>query len=184
MGVDLFKGCEHCPFCRSVMDPRGHHCGACMAGGDVVLRHNELRNTVHAEASKAGMHPELESQGLLANLGWVDMVGRRPADTLLVSPTGLAVTSRRRFPKVALDFAVVSPFSVSALPSATEQQLATAEAYADRKRRHNNTEYACGEADLGFEPIVFEAAGGLEPGGAKVLESLLKEVARSSGQPW
>ena len=39
-----------------VMYPHGHHCSACMAGGGKVLQHNELRlrNTVNAEAAKAG----------------------------------------------------------------------------------------------------------------------------------
>jgi len=33
LGVDAFQESFHCPFCRSVMDTRGHHCAACMAGG-------------------------------------------------------------------------------------------------------------------------------------------------------
>ena len=121
----------------------------------MVVRHNEVRNTVLCEADKVCMSLELEKQGLLADLGWPDMVGRRPADTLLVASRGLHTTSRRRFARVALDFAVVSPFCPSGLRAASATQLAAATAYAERKRVHNNTLQACELAGFGFEPIVF-----------------------------
>ena len=183
LGVDVFTRSSHCPFCRSVLDNRGHHCHGCMAGGDAVVRHNEVRNTVHYEAAKACMNPELEKNGLLSELGWPEMVGRRPADTLLVAPRGLHTTSRRRFPKVALDFAVVSPFCPSVLRASSATQLAAAAAYAERKRGHNNTQQACELAGFGFEPIVFETTGGLDSEGELVLRSVLKESARAQGKP-
>ena len=40
-----------------------------------------------------------------------------------------------------------------------------------------NTAVRLAEANLGFEPIVFESTGGLESGGRKVLESMLADVA-------
>ena len=30
LGVDVVSDTFHCPFCRSIMDVRGHHCAACM----------------------------------------------------------------------------------------------------------------------------------------------------------
>ena len=146
------------------------------------MQHNELCNTVHREASKANFRPELERSGLLANLGWPGVAGRRPADTLLVGGAALSVTSRRRLPKVALDFAVVSPFAVGAIRDASREVLATTKAYSERKRAHNNTQRMCEEANIGFEPIVFEATGGLESEGAKVLTSIFAEVAKSTGK--
>ena len=147
-----------------------------------MVRHNEIRNTTHREAAKANMRPELEKQGLLCDLGWPELAGRRPADTLLVGGASLAVTSRRRFPRVALDFAVVSPFAIGAIRESAKEQLATAKAYTEAKRQYKDTQRLCEEADLGFEPIVFETTGGLEPGGQKVLESILAEVAKATGQ--
>ena len=138
---------------------------------------------MHFEADKARMSPELERQGLLRDLGCPDMVGRRPADTLLVAPTGLHTTSRRRFPKMALDFAVVSSFGPSVLRASSSTQLAAATAYAQGKRIHNATQQACEQAGLGFEPIVFETTGGLEAEAETVLRSLLSEGARAQGKP-
>ena len=127
------------------------------------------------------MRPELEKQGLLSELEWPEIAGRRPADTLLVSGAALAVTSRRRFPRVALDFAAVSPFAIGSIREASKEQLATAKAYSDVKRQYKSTQLLCEEADVGFEPIVFETTGGLEPEGQKVLESILAEVALATG---
>ena len=111
------------------------------------------------------------------------MVDTRPADTLLVAPNGLHKISRRRFPKVALDTAVVSLFSPSVLRASSSRQLATATAYAQRKRIHNNTQQACEQAGFGFEPIVFDTTGGLEAESEAVLRSLLTEGARAQGKP-
>ena len=90
-----------------------------MAGGDHVVQHNELRNTVHRESAKTNLRPELEKSGLLTGLGWPGTAGRRPADTLLVGGATVASTSRRRFPRIALDFAVVSPFGIGAIRAAS-----------------------------------------------------------------
>ena len=177
LGVDAFPEPEHCPFCRGVIDTLGHHCSACMAGGDAVVRHNEIRNSTHREAAKANMRPELEKQGLLSELGWPELAVRRPADTLLVSGAALAVTSSRRFPRVASDFAAVSPFAIGSIREASKEQLATAKAYSEVKRQYKSTQSLCEEVDVGFEPIVFETTGGLEPEGQKVLESILAENA-------
>ena len=109
--MPMFSGREHCPLCRMVMDVHGHHVFTCMAGGDEVLEHNEIRNEHHRLAGVAGAHPELEAGGLLGGLGWPGVSGRRPADTLLVGAGGIRGTSRRTFTRMAFDFAVASPFS-------------------------------------------------------------------------
>ena len=75
--MQLFNGDEHCPMCRMVVDVHGHHVFACMAGGDKVLEHNEIRNEVHRTAKVAGAQPELEKGGLLGGMGWPGVAGRR-----------------------------------------------------------------------------------------------------------
>ena len=67
--------------------------------------------------------------------------------------------------------------------AASVTQLAAATAYAERKRAHNNTQQACEQAGFGFEPIVFETTGGLDPEAERVLHSVLKESARAQGKP-
>jgi hypothetical protein len=99
-----------------------------------------------------------------------------------VNGAAVAITSRRRFGKIALDFAVVTPFGVGAIRAASTNMLATAKAYTETKRLYKDTQRLCEEAEIGFEPIVFEATGGLEPEGQKVLESILDELARATGK--
>ena len=171
LGVDLMAGESHCSLCKQVMDSRGHHAVACNCGGDIVTRHNDLRNTVYREARKAGFKPELEKQGLLP--------GRRPADVLLhVGPCKLRPAGVS-FPTVALDFAVVSPFTTARL----RQQgpaLCAAIDYAEQKRKHENTAGRCADQRVSFEPIVFEATGGVDPEAQLLLEGLRAEVARKT----
>ena len=80
--------------------------GVCV-GAMLFLRHNQNNFIMYKQAQTAGTNPELEKQGLLDDLGWPELAGRRPADTLLVSSGALATTSRRQFPKIAFDFAVI-----------------------------------------------------------------------------
>ena len=84
--------------------------------------------------------------------------------------------------KVALDFAVVSPFNVGAIRASSTNMLATARAYTETKCLYKDTQRLCEEAEIGFEPMVLEATGGLEPEGQMVLESMLAEVANSTGK--
>ena len=99
------------------------------------------------------------------------MAGRRPPDTLLVAARGIRGTSRRPFARVAFDFAVASPLATGVLRISSVSGLAAAQQYASYKRRHLDTQEMCEAAGLGFEPIVFESTGGLEPEAAGVLDS-------------
>ena len=45
LGIDMFGG-SRCPSCSTQsLDPLGHHALTCKCYGDVVSRHNQLRNT-------------------------------------------------------------------------------------------------------------------------------------------
>ncbi len=56
-----------CPLCFGVLDKFGSHAEDCMAGGDAVLTHNEIRDTTFKLAKPSGTNPELEKTKLLAN---------------------------------------------------------------------------------------------------------------------
>ena len=47
---------------------------------------------------------------------------------------------------------------------------------SERKRRDRQTAMRCQEQGLGFEPLVFEIAGGLDPEGDHILSSLCRAV--------
>ena len=108
------------------------------------------------------------------------MSGRRPADTLLVAAGGIKGTSRRHFTKLAFDFAVTSPFALRAIHSSV-LGLSAAQQYSLHKRRHLDTQEMCESAGIGFEPIVFESTGGLEPEASGVIDSLIRKYGETTG---
>ena len=60
-------------------------------GGDVITRHNRLRDVVAAVAEEGGLNPILEKKGIL---GHTDEASRRPADVAIptwCSGKGLAI---------------------------------------------------------------------------------------------
>ena len=73
------------------------------------------------------MKPQLEAPGLLGQSE------ERPGDVLLHAPPSLKQGVPHHFNRVALDFAVVSPFVARHGASDGPQQLQTATAYAETK---------------------------------------------------
>ena len=165
-----------CPLCDSVYDTRGHHARMCCAGGDRTLRHNGLRNFIYRFAAAAGLHPELERQGLLlpARATEADQSRRRPADVYLPTWTGGS--------PVALDFAVTAPQRQEILAASSQEALASATAYSSSKREHLGTEAACLAQGVLFQPMVVETTGAWSPEASKVLYQLATASAVKNGR--
>ena len=86
-------------------------------------------------------------------------------------------TDRTHFSDIALDFAVISPLTAQRLRQPAEV-LGGARAYAEQKRTFQSTATRCAEANVGFEPVIFESTGGLDDAGRKVLETMCADVAQ------
>ena len=69
-----------CPFCPDIaFDPLGHHAVSSRRGGDVVIRHNRLRNIIADLRSCAHLSVRVEvGRGLLGSHNYA-----RPADVLV-----------------------------------------------------------------------------------------------------
>ncbi|KAL5515136.1 hypothetical protein EMCRGX_G000261 [Ephydatia muelleri] len=76
LGMDVSFGscCPYCPNHR--LDPLGHHALTCKHGGDVVLRHNSLRDVVVESCHRACLGGQVE---VGSGLG-LDRLHSRPAD--------------------------------------------------------------------------------------------------------
>ena len=99
LGLDT-SGTAMCPFCPGVgLDPLGHHCVTCRHGGDVVWRHNLLREAIASLCRTAHLSIAVEKGG-----GGHDHT--RPADVL--------IAGWDRNKHAALDITVLHHF---ALPS-------------------------------------------------------------------
>ena len=135
--------------------------------------HYTLRDTIFRAAHQAGMRPKLEPGSLLPH-----DPERRPADILLMSTPFLRQNQWRRYSQLALDFALVSPFSLSSIGRGVAEIGAAARFYVEKKRQDRGTQEACQAQQIGFEPIVFETMGGCEFGAHQLLKSLCQECDR------
>ena len=178
LGLETLTSGGQCPFCHQAMDSLGHHSMTCMAGGARTRMHYTLRDSIYTVAERAGMRPRLEVAGLLPNAE-----GRRPADILCVATPLLQQNSWRKYPRLALDIALVSPYATSAFNLGASGSGGAATAYAERKRRDRNTETACQAQNMGFEPVVFETTGGCEMGARGLLKSICQECDRATNSP-
>ena len=98
--VNIFEGDIRCPLCHMLMDRLGRHAVSCKAIGNTFQRHSAVQGGQRWVASRA---PGSE----------------RPADVLLHTPRSLA----RLFERVALDFVVVSPFTVARASAASTHDV-------------------------------------------------------------
>ena len=155
--------------CSQISDQYGHHCLACIMVGKTGL-HNCIRDEVCRLLSGGGFGLKIEPLGLLP-----DEPDRRSAD-LLIIPSALCRQSSWHFlPRIAIDFAVVSPFRIARGRKATED-------YATSKRLNQATHARYREQGIGFEPIILDHAGSMNEEGARILDSLNKAVDGPNGR--
>ena len=182
-GVDVCEGDVPCIYCGMVMDWKGLHCLSCMAVGDHTLQHSEVRNIVYSFCERARLSPEREAGGLLANLPNPES-RRRPADVLVCSSAIFAKTLpdgtlERMPPRIALDFAVVNALGRGHWRQTLQEPGAASQAYAETKRNYRNTAQQCENAGVRFQPMVFEAQGGMTKEAGAVLHALARAVAQA-----
>ena len=126
LGLDTSQGSQ-CAFCPAhSLDPLGHHALTCKCGGDAVLRHNALRDTLVHFLHRAHASVQVEvGAGLFP-----DHSQSRPADILL--------QNWNLGRPVALDISVVSPLNPSTLAEAGATVGAVLEATESRKHQAND----------------------------------------------
>ena len=79
--------------------------------------------------------------------------------------------------RVALNFAVINALGPSHWNETFQKSGSAAEAYANTKRRHLDTAAKCEAAGVRFQPMVFEAQGGMTSEAGAVLHAIAGAVA-------
>ena len=167
--MPLFDADEFCLRYPQASDRYGRHCLPCVIIGKTGL-HNCIRDEVCRFLSGGGLGLKIESLRFLP-----DESDRRPAD-LLTIPSALCRQSSWHFlPRIAIDFVVVSPFRMARGHLATEDHIPI-------KRLNQAAHVRCREQEIGFEPIVFDYAGGINEEGKRILDSLYKAVDGPNGR--
>ena len=145
LGLDTSGGslCPHCP--DIALDPLGHHAASCRHGGDVVARHNHLRDIFANFCRRAHLSVRVEVGYGLAR----DHVNSRPADVL--------VQGWDRGKPAAFDVTVASPLTPVTLNNASTSVGAAA--YAAQLRKHVANDTRCQEFGWACIPLAVETYG-------------------------
>ena len=142
LGLDTSRGlsCSLCP--NTALDLLGHHAVTCKKGGDVVTRHNRLRDVFvdFCHQAHLGVHVKVGS-----NLT-PDGSRSRPADVLVRD----CITGRF----AAFDFTVSSPLSVASLNQACITSGFAALSAETRKHKANDPK--CSELGWVCVPLAVE----------------------------
>eukprot|EP00731_Ephydatia_muelleri_P011951 Em0006g845a len=162
LGIPVVQGqsCPHCPSC--VLDDFGHHSLTCKHEGDVVSRHNKLRDVLYDFCQRACLGPRLEM-----GCGAGSDSQSRPANVL--------VSNRDLGKPAAFDLSVTSTLQSSALLEASVTAGSAAQLAENRK--HNNSDKKCDELGWVCIPLVVETYGGW---GAEAVAALSKLAGRLS----
>ena len=78
LGVEVLNSEIPCPLCMQPINVYGDHATCCAKSGDLIIRHNTLRNLVHSIARDGLLSPALEKVGILGPTS-----GRRPGDVTI-----------------------------------------------------------------------------------------------------
>ena len=151
-----------CSFCPSqALDPLGHHALTCKHGGDVVSRHNRLRDVLLESCRWACLGPQVEAGSGLGHEGH----RTRPAD-ILIPHWDLGKPA-------ALDLTVTSTLNSSTLMEAGVTNGSAA--LAAEVRKHNANDAKCSELGWSCIPIAVETYGCW---GAEAMQMLSRLASR------
>ena len=163
LGVPVLDKEIPCPLCKQTIDIFGDHATCCQRNGDIIIRHNTLRNLVDNFASDGLLSPELEKQGILGNT-----TGRRPGDvTLNRWNAGGAL---------AIDVAITSALSKTAIhiKSPCDEYAIT--------QKHGKYDKSFAGTNYSFCAMVWETLGALNLEGEEVLRQIFRFAAKQLGQ--
>jgi len=163
LGVHLFKGEVHCPMCKQTIDVYGDHATCCARAGDLILRHNGIRNLLDKLATEGGLSPVMEKKGILGPTS-----GRRPGD--------VTIPLWARGKGLAVDVAVTSPFTQKAIRSASP-----CEDYSARQK-HAKYDKSFQGKPYTFSALVFETTGAINDEGARVIAQVARFAAKCLGR--
>ena len=167
--LPLFDADEACLRSPQISDRYGRHYLNYIMIGKIGL-HNCIRDEICRFLSGGGLGLKIEPLGLLP-----DESDRRPVD-LLTIPSALCRQSSWHFlPRIAIDFAVISPFRMARGYLVTEDHITS-------KWLNRAAHTRCREQGIGFEPIVFDHAGGMNEEDKRILDSLSKAIDGPNGR--
>ena len=163
LGFPVLSNEIPCPSCTQPINVYGDHAICCAKNGDLVIRHNALRNLVYNIASHGLLKPVLEKKGILGPTS-----GRRPGD--------VAIPDWKHHMGLAIDVAVTSPLTKRSL-----RLVSPCEDYAEVEK-HRKYDASFVGTNYYFCAMVFETLGGVNVQGEEVLRQLFAFAAQHLGR--
>ena len=173
LGVDVHDGNSVCRSCGGTLGTKGIHDMSCTCGGDIITRHNKVRDKVFGYAARAMLQPELEKVGLLEEPN-VTLNLRRPADVLIRE-------GEREIRKTALDIKVINALGADHYNATLGGPLKAAEAYREQALLYQDTQALCAAQGIAYEPLVFTCQGGCEKHAEAILSRIAVSIAKCEG---
>ena len=165
LGLPVLPSPAPCPLCKQTMDVFGDHALCCKKSGDMITRHNRVRNLVSHFADVGLLSPELEKMGIL---GPTDRSKRRPGD--------VSFKKWAHHRGLAIDVAVICPLAASHL-----REEDPCEEYAIL-HKHARYDESFKDSDYDFVAMVFETSGAMNIEGLEVLRQIFRCASRRSFQ--
>jgi hypothetical protein len=163
LGIPVIGPGSTCPMCMQPIDIFGDHAVCCTKAGDIVVRHNRLRNLIDSVASDGLLNPVMEKKGILGPTS-----GRRPGDvTIPIWQEGKGL---------AIDVAVTSSLSKGNVGIGQP-----CEVYAEQQKHKKYDASFEGKPYL-FSPVVLETLGPINSEGCQVLSQLFRFAAKRLGR--
>jgi len=164
LGVPVLSKEVDCSMCMQKFDILGDHAACCTKNGDLIIRHNRVRNLLNKICNEGALSPIMEKKGIL---GDSDKPGRRPGD--------VTIPTWKQGRGLAIDVAVTCPFSINNV-----SRSSPCEYYAESKK------HAYYDADFRgtsffFAALVFESTGAVNEEGLAVLRQLFRFAAKREG---
>jgi hypothetical protein len=162
LGVPVIDNEIPCPRCMQTIDKYGDHATCCSRKGELVVRHNALRDLVHLIAKEGLLNPQLEKHGILG-----PTTGRRPGDVLIPNWNGGGL---------AIDTAITSPLTKSSnrFPYPCEEYATV--------QKHGKYDAGFVGSSYSFCAMVWETLGALNSEGEDVLHALFRFAAKQLGR--
>ncbi|KAL5506359.1 hypothetical protein EMCRGX_G007981 [Ephydatia muelleri] len=163
------KGIPVCTLPWQCLDPLGHHATTCKRGGDVVVRHNTLRDVLAETCHRAHLGIQVEA----GNDPTADHSHTHPADLLLTNWT----TGKT----AAFDISVTSPLNTHTLMEAGVSAGSAALASEGRKHRANDAK--CKELGWLCVPLIADTYGAWGNEAVEAFSQLASRLATLTCRP-
>jgi len=128
-----------CSACHESLTPKASHTTRCIFKGDIITRHNHIRDLFYSMVSTAALNPVKEKAGLIG-----ETPGLRPADVFIPNLWG---------EQIAVDFAVTCP-----LQSRYKNKENPADIYA-LEQKHKKYDEGFSNTNINFTAAVVETFG-------------------------